>query len=627
MARMQARALSLTPSEQGPAAASVRPILTNRLPEVSFNDMSTTESKQKTGALRHLGPIIRKYWARYLTGILVLAAVDISQTIIPGIAAGVIDGLSTFTATSRTLLLALLQIGALVAGITVGRYFWRYLIWGSARYVEQEVRADLFAKYLELSGDFHDVHKTGELMALVTNDLEAVRQSLGDGLLMIADFFIMTTFTLVAMLRFNRSLTLLALIPLALIALFVTRAGPLVFKLFKRVQDAFAALTDYVEEAMTGMRIIKVFTREDDVARGLKDKAMRLQRRDILLVRVWGLAGPLIDFLGAASVLVLLWYGGILATRGQFTIGGLVAFNTYIGMLAWPMTALGQAINLFQRGQASLARINDILDQRPTIQEVPDALSLAEGMRGEVAFDHVTFERAGHRILDDVSFQITPGERVGIIGPVGAGKTTIVSLLTRAYDPTTGTILVDGVDVRRYKLADLRRAIGVVTQDVFLFSDSLEENINLTDLPVGEEEIHEATRQSDIYANISEFEEEFGTIVGERGVTLSGGEKQRVTIARALLKKPRILVLDDALSAVDADTEKHILDNITGFTPAPTTIVISNRISALRQMDRILVLDAGRVVEEGTHAALVKKHGWYWRVYRRQLVEQKVEAE
>src|SRR5664279_582297 len=249
--------------------------------------MSTTETKQK-GILRHLGPIIRKYWVRYLCGILILAAVDISQTIIPGITATVIDDLSSFTATAHTLLVALLQIGALVAGITVGRYFWRFLIWGSARYLEQEVRDNLFAKYLELSADFHDVHKTGDLMALVTNDLEAVRQSLGDGLLMISDFFIMTTFTLIAMLRFNRSLTLLALIPLALIALIVTRAGPLVFKLFKRVQDAFSALTDYVEEAMTGMRIIKVFTREKDVARGLRVKAMDMQRRDIHLIKVWG---------------------------------------------------------------------------------------------------------------------------------------------------------------------------------------------------------------------------------------------------------------------------------------------------------------------------------------------------
>ena len=588
--------------------------------------MSTTETKQK-GILRHLGPIIRKYWVRYLCGILILAAVDISQTIIPGITATVIDDLSSFTATAHTLLVALIQIGALVAGMTVGRYFWRFLIWGSARYVEQEVRDDLFAKYLELSADFHDVHKTGDLMALVTNDLEAVRQSLGDGLLMISDFFIMTTFTLIAMLRFNRVLTLLALIPLALIALIVTRAGPLVFKLFKRVQDAFSALTDYVEEAMTGMRIIKVFTREKDVARGLRVKAMDMQRRDIHLIRVWGVAGPLIDFLGAISVLVLLWYGGILATRGTFTIGGLVAFNTYIGMLAWPMTALGQAINLFQRGQASTARINDILDQSSTIQELPDAVSIDEELHGDVVFDHVTFEREGHKILNDISFHIAPGEKIGVIGPIGSGKTTIVALLTRAYDPSAGKVLVDGVDVRQYRLKDLRRAIGVVTQDVFLFSDSLEENINVTDLPVGEEEIQEATKQSDIYKNISEFEEEFRTIVGERGVTLSGGEKQRVTIARAFLKRPRILILDDALSSVDADTEKHILDNIADFKSRPTTIVISNRISALRQMDRILVLNAGHLVEEGTHSALLRKHDWYWRVFRRQLVEHKVEME
>jgi ATP-binding cassette subfamily B protein len=588
--------------------------------------MSNTETKQKS-IWRHLGPIIRKYWVRYLCGILILAAVDISQTIIPGITATVIDDLSSFTATAHTLLVALLQIGALVAGITVGRYFWRYFIWGSARYVEQEVRGDLFARYLELSADFHDVHKTGDLMALVTNDLEAVRQSLGDGLLMISDFFIMTTFTLIAMLRFNRALTLLALIPLALIALIVMRAGPLVFKLFKRVQDAFSALTDYVEEAMTGLRIIKVFTREKDVARGLRVKAMDMQRRDIQLIKVWGLAGPLIDFLGAISVLVLLWYGGILATRGTFTIGGLVAFNTYIGMLAWPMTALGQATNLFQRGQASTARINEILDQSSTIQELPDAVPIDRELRGDVVFEHVTFEREGHNILDDVSFHIASGEKIGIIGPIGSGKTTIVALLTRAYDPSAGKVLVDGVDVRRYRLKDLRRAIGVVTQDVFLFSDSLEENINVTDLPVGEKEIGEATKQSDIYNNISEFKDEFGTIVGERGVTLSGGEKQRVTIARAFLKKPRILVLDDALSAVDADTEKHILDNIAGFKSRPTTIVISNRISALRQMDRVLVLNAGHVAEEGTHGALLRKHGWYWRIFRRQLVEHKVEKE
>jgi ATP-binding cassette subfamily B multidrug efflux pump len=588
--------------------------------------MNSTGTKRKN-TLRHLGPIIRKYWARYLGGILVLAAVDISQTIIPSITARVIDDLSSFTATAHILLVALLQIGALVAGMTVDRYFWRYLIWGSARYVEQEVRGNLFAKYLELSADFHDVHKTGDLMALVTNDLEAVRQSLGDGLLMISDFFIMTTFTLIAMLRFNRALTLLALIPLGLIAVIVTRAGPLVFKLFRRVQDAFSALTDYVEEAMTGTRVIKVFTREGNASHGLREKAKDMQRRHIHLIRVWGLAGPLIDFLGAVSVLVLLWYGGVLTTRGQFTIGGLVAFNTYIGMLAWPMTALGQAINLFQRGQASIARINEILDQSPTIQELPDAVSVDGELSGDVVFDHVTFEREGYKILDDASFHVAPGEKIGIIGPIGSGKTTIVALLTRAYDPSAGRVLVGGIDVRQYKLQDLRRAIGVVTQDVFLFSDSLEENINVTDLPVSEEEIREATKESDIYDNILQFKDEFGTIVGERGVTLSGGEKQRVTIARAFLKKPRILILDDALSAVDADTEKHILDNIATLQSRPTTIVISNRISALRHMDRILVLNAGRIVEEGPHSALLRKHGWYWRVFRKQLVEHKVEKE
>jgi ATP-binding cassette subfamily B protein len=290
------------------------------------------------------------------------------------------------------------------------------------------------------------------------------------------------------------------------------------------------------------------------------------------------------------------------------------------------MLALGWAINLFQRGQASLARINEILDTQPTILERPDALTL-DNMHGDIAFDHVTFEREGKRILDDVSFHVSPGQRVGIIGPIGSGKTTIVSLLTRAYDTTSGRILVDGNDVRDYRIDDLRRAIGVVTQDVFLFSDSLEENINVAGLPVGSEEVHEATRLSGVYKNIMEFQDEFGTVVGERGVTLSGGEKQRVTIARAILKKPRILVLDDALSAVDADTEKHILDNIAGFETTPTTIVISNRISALRNMDKILVLDSGHVEEEGTHSDLLRAKGMYWHIFRKQLVERKVEKE
>lgn len=585
--------------------------------------MDSTESGRK-GPLRHIGPIIRAYWPRYVAGVLILAAVDMAQTVIPSITGAVIDGLFSFTATARTLLVAMVQIGLLVAGMTIGRYFWRFLIWGTARYVEQEIRTKLFSKYLELSADFHDLHKTGDLMALVTNDLEAIRQSLGDGLLMIADFFIMTAFTLIAMLRFSPQLTLFAIIPLALIALAVTRAGPLVFKLFRRVQDAFSALTDYVEEAMTGARVIKVFTREEAAARGLRERAREMKRRNVQLVRLWGAAGPLIEFLGAASVLILLWYGGILTTRGQFSIGALVAFNTYIGMLSWPMTALGQAINLFQRGRASLSRINDILDQESTIREAPDAISVAD-LTGDIVFDHVTFEREGHRILDDATFHVAPGEKLGIIGPIGSGKTTIVSLLTRAYDPTSGTVFVDGVDIRRYRLQELRRTIGVVTQDVFLFSDSLEENINVTNLPVTEQDIQEATRESDIYDNILRFKNEFGTVVGERGVTLSGGEKQRVTLARAFLKKPRVLILDDALSAVDADTEKHILDNITAFQSRPTTIVISNRISALRQMDRVLVLEAGKIVEEGTHTVLVRRHGWYWRVFRRQLVEQKVE--
>jgi ATP-binding cassette subfamily B multidrug efflux pump len=578
------------------------------------------------GILRHVGPILRRYWRQYAAGLLVLALVDVAQTIIPGITARVVDGLALFRIGRRELAVAMLQIGLLVAGMTVGRYLWRYLLWGSARRVEQEMRRDLFAKYTSLSAEFHDRHKTGDLMALVTNDLEAVREALGDGLLMISDFVIMTTFTLIAMFGFSQSLTLMALVPLALIALIVTRSGPVVFRLFKRVQDAFSALSDYVQEAMTGIRVIKVFTREEDALRGLRAKAREIEHRNVRLVTVWGLMFPLIDFLAAVAMLVLLWAGGLLVTRDQFSIGGLVAFNTYIGMLSWPMLALGWAINLFRRGQASLSRINEVLDMQPTIVDLPDALPLDE-LKGEIAFDHVSFERDGRVILDDVSLHVAPGEKLGIIGPVGSGKTTIVSLLTRAYDTTSGSILVDGVEVRRYRLADLRRAIGVVTQDVFLFSDSLEENINVTDLPVGGEEIREATRQSGVYRNIMEFKDEFETVVGERGTTLSGGERQRVTIARAILKKPRILVLDDALSAVDADTEKHILDNIASFETKPTTIVISNRISTLRHMDHVLVLDRGHIVERGTHLELLRLKGKYWRVFKKQLVERKVERE
>lgn len=587
--------------------------------------MTSTETK-RTNRLRHLGPALSRYWPQYVGGIIILGTVDVIQTIIPGITARVIDELAVFEAGPRELGIAMLQIGLLVVVMTIGRYFWRYLLWGSARRVEEQMRRNLFAKFMSLSAEFHDRHKTGDLMALVTNDLEAVRQALGDGLLMISDFIIMTTFTLVAMFHFNRSLTLMTLVPLALIALVVTRSGPIVFQLFKRVQDAFSALSDYVQEAMTGIRVLKVFTREEAATHGLQERAMDIERRNIRLVTVWGLTFPLIEFLGSVATLILLWAGGLLVTRGQFTIGGLVAFNTYIGMLAWPMLALGWAINLFQRGQASLARINEILDMQPTILERPDTLTLG-GMYGEIEFDHVTFEREGKRILDDVSFHVAPGQTVGIIGPIGSGKTTIVSLLTRAYDTTSGRVLVDGHDVRDYRIKDLRRAIGVVTQDVFLFSDSLEENINVTELPVGAEEVQEATRLSGVYKNIMEFQDEFSTVVGERGVTLSGGEKQRVTIARAILKKPRILVLDDALSAVDADTEKHILDNIAGFETKPTTVVISNRISALRHMDKVLVLDNGHVEEEGTHSDLLRAKGMYWHIFRKQLVERKVEKE
>jgi len=587
--------------------------------------MTSTETK-RTNRLRHLGPALSRYWPQYVGGIIILGMVDVIQTVIPGITARVIDGLAVFTAGSHELGVAMFQIGLLVVAMTVGRYLWRYLLWGSARRVEEQMRRDLFAKFMSLSAEFHDRHKTGDLMALVTNDLEAVREALGDGLLMISDFIIMTTFTLIAMFRFNRSLTLMTLVPLVLIALVVTRSGPIVFRLFKRVQDAFSALSDYVQEAMTGIRVVKVFTREDAATRGLQERAMDIERHNVRLVTVWGLTFPLIDFLGSLATLILLWAGGLLVTRGQFSIGGLVAFNTYIGMLAWPMLALGWAINLFQRGQASLTRINEILDMQATILERPDALTLGD-MHGEIEFDHVTFEREGKRILDDVSFHVLPGQRVGIIGPIGSGKTTIVSLLTRAYDTTSGRVLVDGRDVRDYRIKDLRRAIGVVTQDVFLFSDSLEENINVTELPVGAEEVQEATRLSGVYKNIMEFQDEFSTVVGERGVTLSGGEKQRVTIARAILKKPRILVLDDALSAVDADTEKHILDNIASFETKPTTVVISNRISALRHMDKVLVLDNGHVEEEGTHSDLLRSKGMYWHIFRKQLVERKVEKE
>ena len=565
---------------------------------------------------------------RYALGLFWLIAVNSAQLIIPYLLGHITDQIEAGQVSTADLWRFAGYILAIATVIVISRYFWRIYIMGTARKLEFHLRDKLFSHLQKLSANFYNEHKTGDLMAHATNDVNAVRMALGLGIIMLTDSIFLTIATVIIMSQvIDIRLTALALLPLPFMAMLVTFAGRLIHDRFKSVQAAFSDMTDRAQENISGIRVIKTFVQEDAEVERFDQVANQLIRKNMDLVRVWGLFMPLVQFISGLSYLVVLAYGGILVIEGAISLGQFVAFNTYLAMLIWPMMALGWVINVLQRGASSMERLKVLLETEPDIVDGSDVKEV-DRLKGELKIRNLHFSYPdGTTVLEDINIYLRRGNTLAIIGRTGSGKSTLANLLLRLYNPPPETIFIDGIDINRIPLETLRRDIGYVPQDVFLFSATLHENIAFADESFSREQVEEAARLAQIYDNIVEFPRKFETISGERGVTLSGGQKQRMTLARALIKNPALLILDDCLSAVDTDTEEKILTGLRRFMAGRSSIIISHRVSTVQDADEIIVLDQGHIVEKGTHEELLKKDGLYRQLHHKQQLERLIAEE
>ncbi len=501
------------------------------------------------------------------------------------------------------------------------------IIIGISRDIEFDLRNDLFRHLVELSQDFYARFRTGDIMARSTNDLNAVRMMLGPGIMYWAETSLTFVLSVAVMLHTDVRLTLMALLPAPLVSLAVIFFGRRIHKRFEHIQSMFSDISSRVQENLAGVRVVRAYAQEKAEVAQFEHLNVGYARENVGLARLQGFFTSLLQAFIGFTFLLVMWAGGRQLLAHHITIGSFVMFNTYMGMLIWPMIAFGWVVNLMQRGTASLNRINEILQEKPSIaRPVAGAVRRTSEQASDIRFDDVTVSFAGREVLASLNLAIASGETVAIVGQTGSGKTTLVNLIPRLFDPTAGSVQVGSVDVRHFDPQELRQEIGFVPQETFLFSASLAENIAWGRPDATREQIAWAADVAGLTTDIESFPKGLDTVVGERGLTLSGGQKQRTAIARAILRNPRILILDDALSSVDTVTEERILNQLAGLMRGRTTILISHRVSTVKNADRIVVLSKGRVVEIGTHSQLQARGGYYADLYQKQLLEEELEA-
>lgn len=574
------------------------------------------------------GFFLKNKWT-YILGLIWLLLVDSVQLLIPKILGSLANDFQDNTINMKHLLNYAFYILLTGAIIGMGRYFWRIYIIGNSRKLEYHLRKELFDHLLTLSPNYFNAHKTGDLMSHATNDINAIRMAMGFGTIMMVDSLFIIILSLIMMVKTTTlKLTIIAVFNLPIIIFITRRFGSMIYNRSRIVQGAFSDLTEVSQESFAGMRVIKSFVQEDLVSDNFYLVNEDNLQKNLNLVKVSGSFRPLLQFVFSISLLITIFYGGKEVVRGNISLGSFVAFYTYLGLLNWPTRALGQVINVLQRGAASMDRLNLILDEQPEITETNQPIHLND-MKGKVQFENVSFRypNSNYNALSNINFTLYKGDTLAILGRTGSGKSTIASLLLRLYDIEEGSIFIDDIEIKDLSLKTLRENIGYVPQDNFLFSQSLKENIAFAfDEEVPDSKIYDAAKMAEVYDNIIEFPRAFDTILGERGVTLSGGQKQRTSIARALIKEPSILILDDSLSAVDTETEENILNNLKSLSKNTTTIIISHRVSTIQDADEIIFLEDGKIVERGKHNELLALNGFYRDLYEKQLLEEKIKG-
>ena len=576
-----------------------------------------------SGAPSNLRMLLMLIWGHRKSvaiGVLALIGVDGLQLLVPKIFERIIDQLAQGAATFEKLIL----LGAGVVGVYIGmglfRFLWRYFLIGTSIRIDRDIRQNLYDHLLKLSPQYYDRTKVGDIMAHATNDIRAIRMATGMAALASFDAALLAVATIAIMTTMNLKLTLLALIPLPILSVTMLRFGKLVHKRFTAVQEAFSELSEKAQESLSGVRVIKAYGDEESECRYFSEKAEKCADENIHLAKVWGLFMPIISALAMASLAILLGVGGRMVVFGSVSLGQFVAFSSYLMMLTWPMMAVGWVVNMLQRGTASMKRLRRILSTPPdildgTVSHVPDNSI-------EVRDLSFTYPGTETEVLHDVSFRLPPNSTLGVVGRTGSGKTTLVEVMMRLYDPPSGTVFVGGRDVRDLKVRSLRSMFAYVPQETFLFAMPIADNISFGTDGMDRDRVRELAEVVDIADEIDEFPHGFDTEVGERGVSLSGGQKQRVAIARALAARPSILVMDDALSSVDTETEASIIAQLHSEIEDQTNVIIAHRISTVQKADLILVLDDGSLAEVGTHEELMARGGIYRELYDMQQLEE-----